>query len=160
VPTNQETLATGRGTLLFGQASMSPHGSPDLIYATGFWAIDKFSSAARNPEVGGPLGQVGILFASPAFGRFGAPLNNQATRAVGGAIGYQLFLDQTRKQLIFELGARTNTDDGPAAGQIGFGARYQQAFCRHFIMILDSFVAKQEKFDVASGARAILLIKF
>jgi hypothetical protein len=159
-PTNQETPATGRGTLLFGQASMSPHGSPDLLYVTGFWAIDRFSSAARNPEVGGPLGQTGILFAAPAFGRFGAPISNQATRAAGGAIGYQMFFDQTRKQVIFELGGRKNTDDGPATGQIGFAARYQQACGQHCIFILDSFVAKQEKFDVSSGARAILLIKF
>jgi hypothetical protein len=160
VPTNQQTPATGRGTLLFGQASMSPHGSPDLIYVTGFWAIDKFSSAARNPEVGGPLGQVGILFASPAFGRFGAPLSNQATRAAGGAIGYQIFLDQTRKQLIFEVGGRKNTEDAPSTGQIGFGARYQQACGQHFIFLLDSFVAKQEKFDVSSGARVSVIIKF
>ena len=36
---------------------MTPHGTPNLIYITGFWAIDDFSSAARNPEVGGPSAQ-------------------------------------------------------------------------------------------------------
>ncbi len=65
-PTNQQDAATGRGELLFSQLSMTPHGRPDLLYIDSFWGIDNFSSAARNPEVGGPLGQTGILFASPA----------------------------------------------------------------------------------------------
>jgi hypothetical protein len=159
-PTNQQTSATGRGTLLFSQISLTPHGTADLIYATGFWAIDNYSSAARNPEVGGPLGQTGILFASPAFGRYGAPLNNQASDVAGGAIGYQILLDSTRKQLIFELGGRKDTND-VGQGAIGFGARYQQACGRHFIFLLDSFITKQEKVeDPGVGARAVLQIKF
>jgi hypothetical protein len=159
-PTNHQTTATGRGTLLFSQVSMTPHGTADLIYVNSFWAIDHFSSAARNPEVGGPVGQGGILFASPAFGRYGAPLNNQASDVAGAAIGYQILLDSTRKQLIFEIGGRKDTND-IEQGAIGLGARYQQAFGRHCILLLDSFITKQEKIDDPGvGARAILQIKF
>ena len=159
VPTDEAGRVDGPRQLLFAQLSMTPHGTPNLIYVTGFWAIDKFSSAARNPEVGGPLGQVGILFASPAFGDFGAPLNNQATDVAGGAVGYQIFLDDTRKQLIFEVGGRKDTNN-VQQGEIGFGARYQQAFGQHSILLLDGFISQQQHTDMGSGARISWNTKF
>ncbi len=156
---DHETAATGRGTLLFNEFSITPHRSPGLVYLTTFWAIDEFSSAARNPEVGGPLGQTGILFASPALGRFGAPLNNQATDVAGGALGWQIALDDTRKLLTLELGGRKDTNN-VTQGQIGFGTRYQQAIGRHHVLIVDGFITKQEKLDPGTGARLIWLTKF
>jgi hypothetical protein len=147
--------------LLFAQVSTTPHGTADLVYLTGFWAIDEFSSAARNPEVGGPLGgQGGILFASPAMGRYGSPLNNNTTDVAGGAIGYQILLDGTRKQLLFEFAGRKDTND-VHEGQLGLGARYQQAFGQHSILLLDSFVTKTEDVGgLGAGARCIWQIKF
>ncbi len=159
VPTYEQTAATGQGELLFAQVSMTPHGTPNLIYATAFWAIDNFSSAARNPEVGGPLGQVGILFASPAIGLYGSPLNNYANHVAGGVLGYQILLDDTRKQLIFEVAGRKDTN-GIEQGQIGIAARYQQACGQHTIFLFDAFLDKQEGLDVGGGCRASVIVKF
>ena len=159
VPTDQQTTATGQGELLFGQVSMTPQGTPNLIYATAFWAIDNFSSAARDPTVGGPLGQVGLLFASPAIGMYGAPLNNAANHVVGGALGYQVLLDDTRKQLIFEAACRKDTNNIDQ-GQIGLGARYQQACGQHSIFLFDVFIDKQEGLEVGCGCRTSIIVKF
>ena len=78
---------------------------------------------------------------------------------MGGAVGYQIFLDNTRKQLIFELGGRKDTND-ISAGVIGFDTRYQQAFGQHSFLLLDAFIAKQEKLDAGSGVRVSWNTKF
>lgn len=158
-PHEGETVASGQGELLFSQISLTPHHSNDLVYFNTFWAIDRFTSPARGTLAGGPLGQVGLLYAASGLGRYGAPLSNQATDAAGASLGYQLFYDKTRQQVIFEIGGRKNTqgiNDGALAGAI----RYQKAIGQHWIMLLDSFVAKQESRGVASGARIEFLAKF
>tara|TARA_R110002111_G_scaffold262289_1_gene337859 strand:+ start:159214 stop:160860 length:1647 start_codon:yes stop_codon:yes gene_type:complete len=158
-PHDGETAASGQGELLFSQISMTPHHSNDLVYFNTFWAIDQFTSPARGTLAGGPLGQVGLLYAASGLGQYGAPLSNQATDAAGGSLGYQLFYDKTRQQLIFEIGGRKNTqgiNDGAVAGAI----RYQKAIGQHWIMLLDSFVSKQESRGVGSGARIEFLAKF
>ena len=109
--------------------------------------------------MGGPLGQVGILFASPAIGLYGSPLNNQASYVAGGSLGYQILLDDTRKQLILEVAGRKDTN-GVEQGQIGIGARYQQACGQHTIFLFDAFLDKQEGLDVGSGCRTSVIVKF
>lgn len=158
-PTDNETAASGQGELLFSQISWTPHKSQDLIYLNSFWAIDQFTSPARGTLAGGPLGQTGILFSAAGLGRFGAPLSNQAKNAFGGSLGYQMFYNDTRDQLIFEIGGRKDTnqiDDGA----IATGLRYQKALGQHWIFILDGFVAKREKRDTSPGARIEFLAKF
>ncbi len=158
-PTQGETVASGKGTLLFSQMSWVPHHSDDLIYLNGFWAIDQFTSPARGPLMGGPLGQTGILFASPELGRFGAPLSNQSSAVAGGSIGYQLFFDGTEQQVIFELGGRKDTN-GIDDGAVGFGMRHQRKLDQHWVMLVDGFATKREGRDVAPGVRFELLAKF
>ena len=148
------------GVLLFSQISHTPHHTHDLAYLNAFWAIDDFTSASRSPDFGGPLGLTGITFAAAGLGRFGAPLSNQASQAFGGGVGYQFVFDDTRQQLIVELGARKDTnriDEGEAA----LAARYQVALWQHFILRLDGFVGAREGVDdPTGGARAEILVKF
>ncbi|GAB4155117.1 MAG: hypothetical protein Tsb009_31900 [Planctomycetaceae bacterium] len=158
-PTEGETAAAGQGELLFSQFSWTRHHSEDIVYVNGFWAIDQFTSLARGPLAGGPLGQTGILFAAPGLGRFGAPLSNQASDAFGGSIGYQMFFDHTRKQVVLEIGGRKDTN-GIDNGAIATGIRYQQAIGQHWIMIVDGFIAKRESVGLAPGARLEFLAKF
>lgn len=158
-PHDGETVASGQGELLFSQISLTPHHSNDLVYFNAFWAIDQFTSPARGTLAGGPLGQVGILFSASGLGRFGAPLSNQASDVAGASIGYQLFYDKTRQQVILELGGRKDTN-GINDGAIAIGARYQKAIGQHWIMILESFVSKQESRGVGQGARIEFLAKF
>jgi hypothetical protein len=158
VPTGDPTPATGRGTLLFHEASRNTD-CGDIVYCNLFAAIDRFSSAARSVQFGGPLMQTGILFASPVLGQYGSALNSQSANVLGGAIGRQWFLDKTRKQVILELGGRVPTDGSDTAA-IALGARYQQAIGNRCLWILEGFVSKQSARDVGQGIRCELETKF
>ena len=151
--------ATGDGTLLVGQFSFTPPYTEDLAYANLFWGIDSFRSAARGPETGGPLGQVGILFAAVGIGSYGAPLGNQADESAGGAIGYQHFFNHTRGQLTFEIGGRTNTT-GRSRESIAIGTRFQHAMGRHFVFRADLHASDGNERDSGYGARSEILLKF
>ena len=125
-----------------------------------FWAIDQFTSAARGPLMGGPLGQTGILFASPALGQFGAPLSNQASAAFGGSLGYQLFFDSIiGQQVVFEVGGRKDTN-GINQGEIGSAVRYQKRLNGHWILLVDGFASWRENEGVGPGARIEMFAKF
>ena len=159
LPMDGNTSASSRGTLLFNELSWTPHHGHNLFYINSFWALDRFSSAARGPSTGGPLGRTGILFAATGMGQYGAPLDNRANDAFGGSFGYQMFFSHTRKQLIIEIGGRKDTnkiDDGAAA----VGLRYQQAVGRRFIVQVDTFGAKRQKRKDSFGGRLELLVKF
>jgi hypothetical protein len=158
-PTNGETAAAGRGELVFSQISWTPHHSYDLVYVNGFWANGQFSSAARGPLAGGPLGQTGLLFSAAGLGRYGAPLSNAANNAVGGSIGYQVFFDELRQQVVVELAGRTDTDNSGQAAMAA-GIRYQKAIGQHLVFVIDSFIANSESRGTSPGARVELLTKF
>lgn len=158
-PTNGETVIAGQGELLFSQFSFTPHHTNDLVYVNGFWAIDQFTSASRGPLQGGPLGQTGLLFAAAGLGRYGAPLSNTADNVVGASLGYQAFFDHTRQQVVFEVGARQDTDQVDQAA-VAAGMRYQKALDQHWVFILDGFVAKREDRNVSQGVRTQMLLKF
>jgi hypothetical protein len=159
-PVDGETLATGKGILLFQTLSLTPHASENLIYCTTFGAIGRFCSAARGVEAGGPLSPAaGILFARPQIGVFGSPLSSLTNDVVGGAIGYQILGDHLRQQLTFEVGGRQDTD-GSHTAAIGCGFLYQRALHQHSILILNAAVSKQEAMEPAVGTRVELLIKF
>ena len=159
VPTEEDSPEVTGGTLLMAELSTGLHHSDDLVYVNGFWGIDEFTSAARSPETGGPLGQVGILYSSAGLGRFGAPLGNDTEDSVGFAVGRQFFFDDTRKQLILELAGRTDTDGSDRAAVAG-GARWQQAIGQNTVMRLDGFAAGREGRSPAYGARIEFLYKF
>ena len=161
LPTERETPQTSRGTLLFSEISWTPPHTRDFLYLNTFWGIGEFSSAIRGPATGGPLGRTGILFAAVGLGRYGAALGNRADNAAGGSFGYQKFFDQTRKQLIVELGGRKHTNDQvDKSGAVAAGLRYQQAIGQHYIARVDAFGAVQEGRDPAYGARLEWLTKF
>ena len=158
-PTNAPTAASNQGTLLFAQTSWTPHKTEDLIYLNTFWAIDQFTSPARGTLMGGPLGQTGITFAAPGVGRFGAPMSNAASDVAGASLGYQMFFDETRRQVINELGGRYDTTVNHNS-IISYTSRYQQAIGQHWIFVVDGFVAKQESIPLRQGARVEFLLKF
>lgn len=158
-PTNDETPLAGQGELLFHQFSWTPHHTNDLIFLNTFWGIDQFTSASRGTLAGGPLGQAGLLFSATGLGRYGAPLNNQATNVAGGSLGYQLFFNDTREQVVFEIGGRQDTDGADNAA-IATGMRYQKALDQHWFFIIDTFVTKREADAVGQGLRFEMQSKF
>ncbi len=151
-PLDGETPQVSRGSIVFGEVSWTPAYSQDNIYVNISRADGQFSSAARGPATGGPLGQTGILFAAVGLGRYGAALGNDAVGSVGAAVGWQTFFDDTRRQLIIEFGGRANTG-GSNRDSIAVGARFQQAIGRRFVARIDCFVSSRQDFDGGWGAR-------
>jgi hypothetical protein len=160
---DEETEAVSTGGLLTSQLSKTMTYNDDIFYINSFLGVEDYSSAARDPSVGGPLGPVGILYDSPGIGEYTAPLGNRVGESIGFGLGYQHFFDATKKsQLIFELGGRlANDDDGQSS--VGLGARYQKGIGRHHILVLDAFGAAYDDpalDDFGYGVRAEWRIKF
>lgn len=159
-PTNGTTPYAQQGELLFAQTSWTPHHTDDLIYLNAFWAIDQYTSPVRGPLMGGTLGQTGLTFAATGVGRYAAPIGVQANDLVGASLGYQLFFDDTRTQVIWEIGGAKETQGTDSRGAIGTVLRYQKAWGQNFICQFDTFVAKREGFGLSNGARTELLVRF
>ena len=157
-PLDDATAETTEGTVVMGEISWTPHYTHNNVYASFFWAEDEFNSAARDFGTGGPMGAVGILFAGAGLGGYPAPLGNNAIESYGGALGYQMFFANNRRQLILELGARTDTDNSERT-QTAVGTRYQQAIGNHFVFRVDGYVSKLESFDTGFGGRVELQLK-
>ena len=135
--------AVDDGYLLWSEASYVMPWSEDNVYFNAFWGIDQFSSAARGPDVGGPLGRHGLAFASVGLGRYTPALSNQAQDAYGFALGYQMFLQGVRRQLLFEFGARDSTkNNGPTV--VSLLSRFQQALGQRTVFQLDAFYSYTE----------------
>lgn len=156
---DDETDAVSDGTLLFAEGSFTPFGTEDVAYLNLFAGIDNYSSAARDPTAGGPLGRTGILFAAVGLGRYGAALGNRADDAIGGSIGYQKFFNHQRTQLVLEIGGRVGTAD-TTTDAVAIGARLQHAIGRRYLIQIDGFIADEENRDLGSGLRSEFLVRF
>lgn len=152
--------ALGSGVLLFSEVSYTLPSTRDIVYADAYWGIDRFTSAARGPDRGGPLGRVGILFAEQPIGRYGSALSSNPERSFGAALGYQKFLDAAqRRQLILEVGARLPTDVEPTSA-VATGARYVHALGQHVVLQFDTFGVVNEGTGFGYGGRAELRVEF
>ncbi|MBI2422469.1 MAG: hypothetical protein HYV27_06550 [Candidatus Hydrogenedentes bacterium] len=155
-----ETIHAQDGTLIFGEASWSPPGTNDLLYGTAFWAIDEYLSISRDATAGGPLARAGILYEAFGIGNLdGSPIENTSVESVGGAIGYQKFFSDTRKQVILEVGGRTDTD-GTDRGRLGVMARYQQAIKNRFVWRVDAYFVQRENLADKRGLRTEFVVQF
>ncbi len=154
-----DTPQVADGTLLSAELSWTPTSSDDIVYMNPFIAIDTFTQAGREPVVGGPLGALGILFASPSLGNFGSELSSFANEVAGIAIGYQAFWQNHRRNLVLEIAARKDTEgNGLDEGALGF--QFQQRLAQHVQFQLDGHYALQENRDNGYGARTEILIQF
>jgi hypothetical protein len=136
-PVGEETSFNTQGVFIQNQFGWTPHHNHNWWYIGGFVGIDQFRSAARGESSGGPAGRTGLLFAAPGIGRIGAPLGNQVDDAAGGALGYQMFFDDSRQQLILEAGGRFKLKDDAVGRDVGgFLASYQAAIRRRFVVVL------------------------
>ena len=160
IPEGDETPTVGRGALLLSQLSSTLSGSDSIAYFNTFWNIGRFTSAARSPDQGGPLANLGILYGPVGMGRYGVPLGQPIDDTIGTAIGYQMFLNGIDSQIILELGARTSTKSERDEGVLGIGARYQRAIDKRHVLRLDAFVAGEEGDGLSHGLRIEWMIKF
>ncbi len=149
----------GNGTLLTAEFSKTPHGSDDIAYVNPFLSIGNFTQAGREPILGGPLANTGILFASPNLSTHGAEINPFTDDVYGLATGYQAFWDNKRRNLILELAARRDYS-GNGFDSYGAGFQLQQAVGQHYQLQLEGFHTIQTTRQDATGARAEILIVF
>ena len=141
-----------KGVLLFGELSWTPPVVRDLLYLNAFWGIGDYTSAAREPDAGGPVGRTGILFEAYGIGALSAPLGNDARRSAGGALGYQMFLSGIRRQLVIEVGGRRDTLGG-TPWAIGGAVRFQQALGRRHVVQIDVAVTESPDTPVTPSVR-------
>ncbi|NKB23192.1 MAG: hypothetical protein GKR87_02125 [Kiritimatiellae bacterium] len=160
--TDEPSSSVDEGTLFFADVSYTPAYSENLVYITLFYALDHYSALARRATAQGPLGPAGILFAGSGIGRIGAPLDNTAQDVAGSAIGYQMFFNHTRSQLIAELGGRFDTTETTSAfgDAIGVGLQFQHALGQHYIFRIDGALASVETGNTRYSAGTGLTIQF
>jgi hypothetical protein len=157
---DDKTTAVNTGYLLTSQLSHTLNRNDDVVYLNTFWAIDNYTSAARDPSVGGPLGITGLLYEAVGLGSYQAALSNASNDAVGGSIGYQHFFDPAKQsQIVAEVGGRVATR-GESRSGAAFDIRYQRAFGQHTLLRVDGFVAAYEGGDTGQGARLEMSYRF
>ncbi|WP_269584034.1 hypothetical protein [Roseibium sp. Sym1] len=151
--------AVDNGVLLFSEISRTLTGSENIVYANAFWALGNYTSAARDSLTGGPLGQVGILFAAPSVGLGGSALSNRADDVFGGSIGHQMFFNEDRTQLVLELGGRKGTD-GRDEAVVAFGGQLLHALNNRSSIQVDGFVSGGRDRKAGTGLRMELRTRF
>ncbi|MGI9413668.1 MAG: hypothetical protein ACR2PM_08360 [Hyphomicrobiales bacterium] len=155
----RDSLVADDGVLLFAEVSRTRTNSENIIYVNAFWGIENYSSAARGPTTGGPLGQTGLLFSAVGLGSFGAPLGNRADDSIGAVLGHQWFFDHERTQLVLEVGGRQETT-GPHTTSGAVGGRLQFGLADRYILQFDGFVVGVEDNDVGGGVRSEFRVRF
>ena len=144
----------GTGTLLTSEISKTVTGSDDIVYFNSFLGLGNFTQAGREAIVGGPLANTGILFASPNLSTYLAEIDPfTSDDVIGGAIGYQAFWDDKRRNLILEIAGRHDLS-GNGSDSLGFGAQLQQAIGQHIQLTFETFYTINEDGDDGFGGRA------
>ncbi len=156
-----ETPGVGTGYLFTHELSRNMPGSSDIVYLNTYLGIDNYTSAARGPATGGPLGRMGLLNRAVGLGSYSAPLSNKSGDTIGASLGYQHFFDALAyKQLLVELGGRTPYGENAEKTIGALGAQYQWGFGRGLAFILGGFGSIDEDGATGYGARSELLVKF
>lgn len=159
-PEGGGSRVNGRGVIILGEASFTARETHDLMYGTFFAALDRFTSVARDPSAGGPLGRAGILFEARGLGRYDAALSNQASDALGAAVGWQTLLGGPRRQLVLEAGLRDGWNGSKERLTAAVGSRYQRTLSQHWFLQLDTFVATGPGRRGSHGLRVEMRAKF
>lgn len=147
------------GTLVSAEISFTPQLSDDVVYFNTFVSIGDFTQAGREPVVGGPLGALGVLFASPGLGNFGSELNSFADDVLGFALGYEAFWQNHRRSLTLEVAGRRDIGAGDIDA-IAVGFEFRQRLLQRLQLQLDAHRSFFEERDDGYGGRVELLYQF
>jgi hypothetical protein len=157
-----DTPVVDDGALLFSQLSRTMDFNHDIGYVNTFVGMGNYTSAARDPSTGGPVGGInGLMFGAVGLGGYGSGLSNQTNEAVGMAIGYQHFLDGqfSKRQVSAEIGGRISTDGNSRSGG-GISARYQHGLDQHSIIRVEGFVGVYDDSTTGAGLRCEWMYQF
>ncbi len=159
------TAKAGSGTMLSSEVSWTPYRSDDIIYVNSFVVDGNYTQAGREPIVGGALSGMGILFAGPGVGNFGAELNNFTNNVAGLAIGYEAFWSDDpsthnhRKSLTLEIAGRKDLD-GSGFDDVAFGFEFRTRLAQRIQFQVDASYSVLEKRDDGSTIRTEILYLF
>lgn len=158
---DDHTPAVNNGYIFTHELSRTLPGSSDIVYLNTFIGVDNYTSAARDPATGGPLGRMGLMNRAVGLGSYGAPLSNRSGDSIGASIGFQHFFDAAAyHQLLVEIGARKGYDSNPEPLTGAIGAQYQWGISRGLIWILGGFASLDEKGTTGYGGRSEMMVKF
>jgi hypothetical protein len=155
----QASAEAGTGALYSAEISVTPTASDDIAYFNMFVADGNFTQVGREPVVGGPLGALGILFASPSLGNFGSELISFANDVAGYALGYEAFWNHHRTSLTLETAARIDTS-GDRFNDFAFGFELRQRLAHRIQLQVDSHYTVQEQRSNGYGLRTEILYQF
>ncbi|MCP4252222.1 MAG: hypothetical protein GY775_02230 [Candidatus Scalindua sp.] len=137
-----ETAESGNGTLFYTGISWAPKGTDNIAYFNAFGAFGKYTPTSR--EIAGPLGRAGLLFSGNGLSKtFGAPISNRTEETHGAALGYQMFFDGHRRNVVLEIGAREERTTG-GIDKIGMAVNVAQSIRQRMFIEVGGFGIKPE----------------
>jgi len=153
--TRRKTIDANNGLLVLLENNREVGEHHNIVYWNVAGTLGEFTSIARDPTAGGPLGRLGILFGSPQLGMLGSAMSNRARKVVAMTVGYQQFID-SRWQGLVELGGRFSAQDEDS---LGVGFRLQRGLSDRAVWRNDVFIAARRGLPVAYGLRTEYLVK-
>ncbi len=154
-----DNAKVGSGVLVSSEVSWTPKSSDDIVYINTFVASGNFTQVGREPVVGGPLGALGILFASPSLGNFGSELSSASEDVVGFAVGYEAFWMNHRRSLTLELAGRKATSPG-RFDDMAVGFEYRHRLAQRIQWQFDAHYSLQERRTDGFGLRSEIAYQF
>ncbi|MBT5027056.1 MAG: hypothetical protein HOH38_04795 [Nitrospinaceae bacterium] len=161
----QGTVKANRGTIYSSEVSWTPYRSDDIAYVNAFAVDGTYTQAGRESVVGGPLGGLGILFASPSIGNFLSELNNFTSEVAGVAIGYEAFwsdgkqANNHRRSLTVEVAARKDLGHR-GFDDFAFGFEFRTRLAQRIQLQVDASYSVLEKRDDGSTIRTEIRYQF
>jgi hypothetical protein len=158
-------LQSDRGTMYSAEVSWTPYRSDDIMYVNSFVVDGNYTQAGREPVVGGPLGGLGILFASPSLGNFLSELDNFANEVVGMAIGYEAFWsdgqspNNHRRSLTMEIAGRKDLG-GQGFDDFAFGFEFRTRLSHRIQFQVDASYSVLERRNDGSTIRTEIRYQF
>lgn len=149
----------GTGTIYTSEVSWTPYRSDDIAYVNAFLVDGNYTQAGREPVVGGALGGLGILFASPGVGNFLSELNNFTTDVAGLVVGYEAFWENHRRSLTLEIASRKDIG-GAGFDDVGFGFEFRQRLAHRIQFQLDASYSVLERRNDGSTIRTEIRYQF
>ena len=155
-----ETSKARSGTIYSAEVSWTPYKSDDIAFVDG-----RYTQAGRESVVGGPLGGLGILFASPSLGNFLSELDNFTNEEAGIVLGYEAFWsdgqqsNNHRRSLTLEVAGIKDLDDS-SFDDFAFGFEFRTRLAHRIQWQLDSSYSVLEKRDDGVTIRSEIRYQF
>ncbi len=160
---DKRSSAISDGWLISHALARKMKHSDDVLTLSSFGEIDNYTSAARGPATGGPLGGISLLQRAVGIGSYGSPIEVADGDLLGFEISYQHFLDSEEKRQILISAGGAGTYD-PIPGRDDFTAaialQYQHALSSNLVWSLGSFGSITDDDEKGFGLRTELQRKF